>query len=147
MFLKDNELSENISRVGCPNQTEPNQDWNRNKISEKLKPQTAIFSQNHSLRFLQEIKPKNDQNCSIWTKYKFFPKIYPFLLLNVYIRWLISLKFLVCLQEYAEFDKTWSSKLTFISTETETANQTKPQYSQSETDLEPVQHIAVFWTP
>ena len=57
--------------------------------------------------------------------------------------------FLVCLQEYAEFDKPWSSKLTFISTETETetANRTEPQYSQSETGLEPVRHIAVFWTP
>ena len=40
--------------------------------------------------------------------------------------WLISLKFLVCLQEYAEFGKTWSSKLTFISIETETVNQTEP---------------------
>ena len=51
------------------------------------------------------------------------------------IRWLISLKFLVCLQEYAEFHKTWSSKLTLISTETETANRTEPQYSQSEIGL------------
>ena len=50
-------------------------------------------------------------------------------------RWLISLKCLVYFHEYAEFDKIWSSKLTFISTETETANRTEPQYSQSETGL------------
>ena len=49
----------------------------------------------------------------------------------------MSLKSLVYFHGYTEFDKIWSSKFTFISTETETetANQTEPQYSQSETGL------------
>ena len=45
------------------------------------------------------------------------------------------MKFFVCLYQYVKFDKIWSS-------DTETANQTEPQYSQSETGLEPVQFIA-----
>ena len=50
-----------------------------------------------------------------------------------YLRWIIYLKFLVYLHGYAVFDKTWSSKLIFISSETETANRTKPQYEPSDT--------------
>ena len=59
---------------------------------------------------------------------------------------MISLKCLVYFHEYAEFDKIWSSKLTFISTETKTANRTEPQYSQSEIGLNRF-GILQFWTP
>ena len=70
-----------------------------------------------------------------WKSTSFSPKLLSLKFIAECPRWLISLKCLVYFHEYAEFDKIWSSKLTFISTETETANRTEPQYSQSETGL------------
>ena len=70
-----------------------------------------------------------------WKSTSFSPKLLSLKFITECPRWLISLKCLVYFHEYAEFDKIWSSKLTFISTETETANWTEPQYSQSEIGL------------
>ena len=82
---------------------------------------------------MQEIQPKNNQNCSIWKNYIVYPKLISLKFITEYLRWIIYLKFLVYLHGYAVFDKTWSSKLIFISSETEPANRTKPQYEPSDT--------------
>ena len=58
------------SRIGCPNRTEPRP--NRNKNSEKPKPQTAIFSQNHGLQFFAR------NSAQKWSKLLNFEKVHNF---------------------------------------------------------------------
>ena len=56
--------------LGCPNRTEPRP--NRNKNSEKPKPQTAIFSQNHGLQFFAR------NSAQKWSKLLNFEKVHNF---------------------------------------------------------------------
>ena len=100
-FFTISHINSMKSRVGCPNRTEPRP--NRNRNSEKPKPQTAIFSQNHGLQFFAR------NSAQKWSKLLNFKKVHNFPLSSLLIaecpRRLISLKCLVYFHEYAEFDK------------------------------------------
>ena len=75
---------------------------------------------------MKEIQPKIYKIAQFGKSIQFAPKIFPLKFIIEFISWLIYLKILVSLHEFAKFSKSWTWKQTFVSTETETANQTEP---------------------
>ena len=111
--------------LGCP-KSKPN--WTKTgtaiKIQKNWNCKPQYFHKIAVYGFLQEIQLKNGQDWSTWKKCIISNTLLSLKFLTECLMWLLYLKFLVYLQECAEFDKTWSSRLNFISTETKTTNRT-----------------------